>query len=175
MANIFNFIAFQLVWFISIFSAAAESSRYALIATALFIIIQLWLSPWKKTDIKLILLGLIAGMLLDSIWLNTMLMNYADKTFVYLAPCWIGCLWINFMLTLNHSLSWLQHKPALLALLCIVAAPLSYYAGSEAGAVTLNTPFLALALVSISWAIWIPVLMRFANHWREREEAEQHA
>ncbi len=170
MANIFNFIAFQLVWFVSIFSAANEKSQYALIATALFILIQLSLSPWKKTDIKLILLGLLAGMLLDSIWLNTQLMNYTDKTFTHLAPWWIGCLWINFMLTLNHSLSWLQQKPVILALLCIVAAPLSYYAGSEAGAVSFNTPLLALAVVSISWALWIPILMRLANYWRRKEE-----
>lgn len=170
MANVFNFIAFQLVWFISIFSAAANSSHYALLVTAMFIIIQLALSPWKKTDSKLILLGLAAGMLLDSVWLNLELMNYADKTFIHIAPWWIGCLWINFMLTLNHSLSWLQYKPVSLALLCIVAAPLSYYAGSEAGAVSLNTPVLALAVVSISWALWIPMLMKVANHWRYKEE-----
>ncbi|BDZ72749.1 MULTISPECIES: DUF2878 domain-containing protein [Methylophaga] len=172
MVNVFNFIAFQLVWFISIFSAAANSSHYALLATALFIIFQLALSPWKKTDIKLILLGLSAGMLLDTVWLNLDLMNYIDKTFIHVAPWWIGCLWINFMLTLNHSLSWLQRKPVLLGLLCIVAAPLSYYAGSEAGAVSLNTPFLALAVVSISWALWIPLLMQIANHWRHKEETE---
>jgi len=171
VANILNFVAFQLVWFIAIFSAASNKSFLAIPAVLFFAVVQIFYSRCKLTDLTLVLIGFVIGMTIDSIWLNLHWIDYSDIYFSSVAPLWIGCLWINFMLTLNHSMSWLNHRLLWLSVLSLIAAPLSYYAGARAGAIILNEPLLALIAVALSWAIWIPVAMHIANRLRNKEES----
>lgn len=175
MANILNFIAFQLVWVIVILSAAHQQLWYAMLATLMFAVVQVYFSRWRLTDIKLILLGLLAGMLLDTIWLNLGWIDYVGSSGAELVPWWIGCLWVNFMLTLNHSLSWLQYRLKMLAVLTMFAAPLSYLAGSKLGAVSFVDAGPAVMGLSLSWAILVPMLMCLARLWHQQEEAGKHA
>jgi len=175
MRNVLNFIAFQLVWLIVILAAANDKLTYALLATATFALIQVYFSRWRLTDIKLIGLGLLSGMMLDTIWLNLGWIAYADGQLGGLAPWWIGCLWVNFMLTLNHSLSWLQSRLKMLAMMTVFAAPLSYLAGSKLGAVTFLEPGISVLALSLSWALLVPMLMCLARLWHQQEEECNHA
>ncbi|MCX4190887.1 DUF2878 domain-containing protein [Methylophaga sp. OBS1] len=175
MRNVLNFVAFQAVWLIVILAAAAGKPAYALLATATFAVVQVYFSRWRVTDIKLIVLGLLAGMMLDTIWLNMGWIGYAHGDIGGLAPWWIGCLWVNFMLTLNHSLSWLQPRLKMLGMMTVFAAPLSYLAGSKLGAVTLLEPGMAVLSLSLSWALLVPMLMCLARLWHRQEEEENHA
>ena len=175
MANVFNFVAFQAVWFCVILAAAANMLPLAYLATLTFMLLQLYFSRWRLTDSKLVGLGLLAGMMLDTIWLNLGLIDYQQTTQTGLAPLWIGCLWINFMLTLTHSLSWLQQRTKLVVFCTLFAAPLSYLAGSKLGAVTLLQPGSATLALSLSWALMVPMLMALARVWQRQEEEGKHA
>jgi hypothetical protein len=175
MANLLNFLAFQAVWFVVILSAAGGKPVYGIVATLTFAIVQIMTSHWRMTDLKLLLMGLVAGMMLDTIWLNLGLISYAANGELAMAPLWIGCLWVNFMLTLNHSMQWLQGRIKLMTWLTLFAAPLSYLAGSELGAVVLNAPATACIALSLSWAVLVPMLMSLARVWRQQEQEGKHA
>lgn len=175
MANVLNFIAFQTVWFCVILGAAKDMLPIAYLATLTFILLQLYFSPWRVTDSKLLGLGLLTGMMLDTIWLNLGWIDYQQASQTGLAPAWIGCLWLNFMLTLTHSLGWLQQRTRLVVILTLFAAPLSYLAGSKLGAVSLIQPGSAVLALSLSWALMVPMLMSLARVWQRQEQEAKHA
>lgn len=175
MPNVLNFIAFQLVWFVVILSAAKGMILVGLLATLLFAVLQLFVSRYRQSDLKLLGLGFVAGMMLDSIWLNMGWIDYASSNTLGFAPLWIGCLWLNFMLTLNHSMSWMHSRLKMVAVMTLFAAPLSYFAGSKLGAVSLVEPAYAVPALSISWALLVPMLMCLARLWRQQETEVRHA
>lgn len=175
MANVFNFIAFQLVWFSVILTAANDMVLLGYGATLMFVVVQLYFSPWRLTDSRLILLGMVAGSMLDTIWLNLGWIGYEQAGQSGLAPVWISCLWINFMLTLTHSLSWLQQRTKLVVVMTLFAAPLSYLAGSKLGAVDFLEPGLAGLALSLSWALMVPLLLSLAHVWQRQEQEVKHA
>ncbi len=175
MPNVLNFVAFQLLWLLTVLVAAKDMASYAIIGTLLFVMVQLIFSAWRLADFKLLLVGLVAGILLDTIWLRQGWIVYASASDSGLAPLWIGCLWVNFMLTLNHSLSWLQQRLGWVVACTVFAAPLSYYAGQALGAVSFSQPLPAVIGLSLSWAVLVPVMMRLARYWRLHDERGKHA
>lgn len=175
MPNLINFVAFQLVWFVVILTAAKGIMVYGLMATLLFAVVQVLVSRFRLSDLKLLGLGLVAGMMLDTIWFNLGWIDYASPAGWTLAPVWIGCLWMNFMLTLNHSMSWLHSRLKMVSIMTMFAAPLSYLAGSKLGAVTIVEPALAIPALSLSWAMLVPMLMCLARLWRQQETGGSHA
>jgi len=166
MANILNFLAFQLVWFITVLTAAKGSSLYAIGSVIIFASMQLIFSHCRLADTKLLVSGLLIGMLLDTIWLNLGWIAYAADPQIGLPPLWIGVLWLNFMLTLNHSLRWLQKRYGLIVICTLVAAPLSYYAGSKLGAVSLVEFVPVLVALALSWSVVVPIFMALAERWQ---------
>lgn len=175
MPNVLNFVAFQLLWLLTVLVAAKDMAMYAIIGTLLFVTVQLIFSTWRLADFKLVVVGLVAGMLLDTLWLRQGWIVYASNSDSALAPLWIGCLWVNFMLTLNHSLSWLQQRLGWVVVCTVFAAPLSYYAASKLGAVSLSEPLLAVIGLSCSWAVLVTVMMKLARYWRLQDEEGKHA
>jgi len=175
MRNIFNFIAFQLVWLIAVLTAAKDTSLYALAAITLFAVLQLTCSHCRLADSKLIITGIVVGMLLDTVWLNLGWITYAADLETGLPPLWIAALWANFMLTLNHSLSWLQNRRVLLIVFTLFAAPLSYYAGAKVGAVTLVEVVPAVIALALSWSLVVPMFMALAMYWQQKDEEASYA
>lgn len=175
MANILNFLAFQSVWFITVLTAAKGSSLYAVGAVSIFAIVQVIFSQCRWADIKLLVTGLVVGMLLDSVWLNLGWIAYAADPQTGWPPIWIGALWLNFMLTLNHSLSWLKKRYGVIVICTLVAAPLSYYAGSKLGAVTLLEFVPALVALALSWSVAVPMFMALAERWQGDDKEARYA
>lgn len=175
MRKLLNFIAFQLVWLITVLTAAKGTSVYAMAAITLFAVLQLAYSHCRLADSKLIITGIVVGMLLDTVWLNLGWIDYAADLNTGLPPLWIAALWANFMLTINHSLSWLQHRRMLLVVFTLFAAPLSYYAGTKVGAVTLVEVVPAVIALALSWSLVVPIFMALATHWRQKNEETSYA
>ncbi|WP_438970462.1 DUF2878 domain-containing protein [Methylophaga sp.] len=175
MGNILNFIAFQLVWFVVVVTAAKETSIYAIAAITVFTAMQLLYSHCRLADSKLLVTGVIIGTLLDTVWLNLGWIVYAADTGTGFAPLWVAALWANFTLTLNHSLNWLKNRLSVLIPCSFLAAPLSYYAGSKLGAVSLPETVTAYTALAVSWSILIPVFMSLAKYWQHKDKEAEHA
>ena len=128
-----NFLLFQASWF----SAAFFTQHAAWLITGL-LLVHFLLSPRKWEDFKLFPLALF-GASLDKLHLligtfsNAVPFTAIDTFF----PLWLILLWIMFVLTLNHSLSWLTNKPLPIVIgFGACGGTLSYWAGIQAGALS---------------------------------------
>lgn len=158
MAALANFIGFQMVWFSAVLGAGADLGLLGPVAVLLFAGATLIRSPLFKRDLALIIALGVGGWIADSVLLNLGLIDYGANPWARLAPLWIVALWINFALTLNHSLAWLQDRWVVAALFGAIGGPLAYLAGSALGAATFprGAPA-ALTALGIVWAFASPL------------------
>ena len=156
-------------------SGAAGVNWPAVLMTVVFVLVHFRFYNWRISDARLIAAGLLVGLILDTAYSAAGLMAYNAQSWPPVAPWWILCLWVNFMLTLNHSLSWLLERYWLAALFAGIGSPLSYFAGQKLGALTWQQPEMLVLTAAVSWAIAIPFLLALASHWRKQEQAVNHA
>lgn len=173
--TILNFVLFQISWLVCVLSGAAGNNVPAILMTVLFVWIHHRFYPWFSVDLKLIAAGLMVGFMLDSSWSALGWMGYSAQSYPSIAPWWILCLWVNFMLTLNHSLAWMLPRWRLAAVCSAIASPLSYFAGSKFLAVEWLQPMEMLIAASVSWAFVVPMFLILANHLRKQQMERLHA
>lgn len=166
---------FQISWLVCVLAGAAGNNWPAMLMTVLFVFVHFRLFAWRYTDFRLIIAGLLVGLLLDSAYSAAGLMAYSAQSLPPIAPWWILCLWVNFVLTLNHSLSWLLERRWLAAVISAIGSPVSYFAGQKLGALNWLQPEMLVIVSAITWAIAVPLLLTLANYWRKQEQAMHHA
>lgn len=158
--NIINFILFQLVWVGFIYGASQNFiwGGYALLSVML--LWQLWPSRRDFNDIKIIVLCVILGMILDSIWAFSELIQYKvhwpEKL---VAPLWILAMWVAFGASINHSLRWIQGNIVIASILSAIGGPVSYLAAERFGAVTISNKWILIPSLSIGWFIVMAIII----------------
>jgi Protein of unknown function (DUF2878) len=164
MHPVLNFIASQVVWFLSLYGVGRGLHWLGSAAFLVFLGAQLGLSPDPRTDAKLALAAAGCGLILDTGYAQAGLLDYGAPVPVKgLAPYWILVMWANFGLTLNSSLRWLQRWLWPAAVCAALGAPAAYLAGVRLGAAaTLAPPMLVYAALGLSWAIAVPALLMLA-------------
>ncbi len=129
---------------------------------AAFIGYHFWISDCKKADAQLLLISIILGFIADSALVQLGLLRFEQALpWAGFAPIWIVSLWAGFALTLNHSMSFFQTRPALAVIFGFLGGPLAYYVAANIWkAAVFTAPALhvygALALV---WALMTPLLL----------------
>ena len=140
---IVNALAFQLCWF----ACVLGGSYAALLAVGLF---ALWHLPGtRKPEWLLLTMVTLCGLLWDTLLMHLGVIRFTQPQL--LIPLWLVLLWLAFAMTLWHSLAWCSRRLWLAAPCGAVAAPLSYSAGSQLGALELNS--YALPVISSGWAL----------------------
>lgn len=170
-----NFVFFQVLWFACIVGAASGVVWPGFVVLGLFLVWQLQPSRIALGDIRLILVAILLGILLDSLWPMFGVLSFATPVpLPSFAPVWIIFLWIGFALTINHSLAWLKEKLVIAVVLSFVAAPLSYFGGHRLGALdfTMSVP-MALLLLAFAWAIAFPLLVMFARYMQNKPQSSK--
>lgn len=163
--NIINFLALQINWFVAIYGAAKGVIWPCILITAWFVFWQLNPKRRHPNDIRLILLVIPIGLILDSLWQHLNLVEFVSSPLAPITPIWLMMLWISFALTFNHSMSWLKPKPGFAALLGIACAPMSYWGGSRLGGMEyLENIWLVSAIIGMSWAGVMWLLVTQSNH-----------
>lgn len=158
---IVNFLGFQSVWFLSLFGAGTGRAWLGAAGLVAFTVWHFRAMPNPRAELVIVLVSCALGFLVDTAFIQARLLSYAEPfPFAAVAPYWILGLWVNFALTLNGSLSWLQGRYLLAAVLGAVGGPLAYRAGVGLGAAELRASgevvYGALALV---WALAVPLLL----------------
>lgn len=76
-------------------------------------------------------------------------------------PFWLALLWVGFVLSLGHSLYWLNHLPRLFLIpIGAIVGTLSYLAGWRLDAVSLPMGVMYSSLIlAVSWAAILPLLV----------------
>ena len=163
-----NFLAYQAVWFISVYSAGSERSWPGVLAALLFACMQLTASKQRAADMRLVLVAVVLGAALDGTLSTTDLIRYRSSSWALPpggAPLWILALWAAFALTLNHSMRWLRGHPVLAAIVGAIAAPLAYASAANlTAALTFIAPtWRAEVCLAVGWAGALSVLAHLAT------------
>ncbi len=159
---------FNAVWFSSVLGAA---NGLPWLGPAVFVpFCVLTLARGGKAPADLAAMGVCAatGLILDSSYLWMGLVSYASPwPSSGLLPVWLLVMWLNFALTMNHSLSWLGSRPWLAAAFGSFGGATSYYAGARLGALNFQAdPVLAIGVIAVAWGIALPLLYRAAGALR---------
>jgi len=159
-----NFVLFQLGWFACVLGGA-------------------WLWPWAgvafvagasawhlsqvanpRGEVTLLGVAMLLGTVVDSVLPALGWVSFpSGQLHPAMAPVWIIALWALFAGTLNSSMQWLKGRYLLACAFAAVGSPLSFYAGSRLGAVTLLEPVPALAAQALMWALVLPLLVWLAG------------
>ncbi len=154
----FQLMSFNVIWLVAVLGGNTW-----IWIPLLILAINIWLSPTRSTDIKIIPLAIL-GLAVDSILIVTGVFYFSEL------PFWLATLWVGFVLSFGHSLHYLAKlKIWLLLPLGAIAGTWTYMAGWKLGAVTLplgtwNTVFILLPI----WALLLPVLVKADNLIRVR-------
>ena len=160
---IFNFLGFQVGWFVCVLTGSLS----ALLYTIIFVAIHFHFMG-NKQDGSLILLLLLIGFTSDTLLQITGLISFRGSVAInflyfqpfsidsfFIQPLWLACLWLLFGLTINHSLAWLFQYPKWCLVVSALIGPFSYYAGSALGAAVITSPLLLFFIVD--GIIWVAV------------------
>ena len=128
------------------------------------LLIHFYFAKRPRRELMLILSAAIIGAGYDSLLLAAGWVQYSSGLFSELvAPYWIITMWMLFATTLNVTFRWLHGRWALAALMGAFFGPMSYLAGSAAGAVELVNPLAALSSLGVAWALLMPGLLLVAR------------
>jgi hypothetical protein len=156
-----NVVGFQAVWLASIAGAGAGYAWTGPLAASLFTAAMLAFGDKAAADLRLLLVALPLGWLLDSAFAASGWLVYAEAwPWRWAAPVWIWALWLGFAMTLNHSMGFLRGKPWIAAIFGGLGGPLAYWTAAGAfDAVSFGrpVPWVLLAL-ALGWAAILPLI-----------------
>ncbi len=156
-----NFVGFQSVWFLSLFGAGTQRSWLGAVALVLFTAWHFRMAHNWRAELLLVAVACGVGLVVDTIFIQAHLLAYSEPLpFAAVAPYWILGMWINFALTLNGSMRWLQGRYLLAAGLGAIGGPLAYVAGVKLGAAALlASSTVVYGALAVVWAGAVPLLV----------------
>jgi hypothetical protein len=161
-----SLIGYQLVWFTAVIGAGRGLAWPGIVALLLYAAGQLGATHRYTTDLSLMAMAIVMGLLFDSGLIHAGLARYAAPwPFPGMTPAWILALWAAFSLTFTQSLAYLHTRLWLAAFLGAVGGPLAYL-GAQRGwqAITFTDPsWRALLYLSAGWGLATPALAWFAR------------
>lgn len=169
-----NLVGFNACWFALVIGAAQGLWWPGLAALAVFAIATLATSPWPRSDLKLVAAALGVGLVLETALVQGGIFRYATPIpSPALAPIWMLGLWVNFALSVNHSLGFLSGRVALAAVFGAIGGPLAYWGAARVfGAAEILAPApLALGILAVAYGLATPALAELGRRWRAAEEA----
>ena len=161
MAVFVNVCLYQLGWFACVFGAATGHPWFGMGLALGLVGVHLWLSGETRRQLTLIGAAAVIGLTMDSLQLWWGIFRFPSGTNIsWLAPLWVGVLWMQFATILPFSLRWLSNRYGLSAVLGFVGGPLAYYAGEKAGAVVFLAPRLPhFAVLAVFWSVALPAII----------------
>ncbi|HMB16266.1 MAG TPA: DUF2878 domain-containing protein [Pelovirga sp.] len=153
MNPLLNIAIYQLIWLVAVIGGES------LVGLALALIVgHFLLTPVPKTDLVLIALVLLIGILVDGTLRWSGFFSFAEDRFPI--PLWLGCIWMGLATVFNHSLGWLKNRLWLAMVLGAIGGPAAYIAGGRLGAAefSLSLPW-SIAALAIVWGGLVPGLV----------------
>ena len=167
--NIWNVISVDIGWGACVLGAAWGYHWLGMVVVLLLLIIHITVIERDKIWIVFIvaLMTIATGFLADTllILLGTVEPNRWLMPPPYTA-IWDLMIWVNFSLTLDRALRFLQKKTILAAVLGAIIAPPTYYAAGRLGALRFSEPsYLGLIWVGVIWFFVMPCLGLMAKRF----------
>lgn len=164
MNVLINAVAFKVAWVSTILGGANELPAIGPLVVFVAIAIHLWRVAKPGRELTLVLMTGAIGLCWDSVMVSAGWLAYPSGTFISgLAPYWILGMWMLFATTLNVSFRWLHLRLPLAAAIGAIFGPLSYMAGSAAGAVQILEATNVYLALGVGWALLMPGLLLLAG------------
>lgn len=163
-STLFNLGLFKLGWFACVFGAAAGRPGIGAAAVALAVVVHLVRTDNPQGEARLLLAAALIGLIWETTLVSGGILDYGDGSFAGgLAPYWIVGMWVLFATTMNVGMRWLRRSMAVAAIAGAIGGPVSFLAGERAGAVAFGDPVVSLAVISVGWALLLPLLVAIAQ------------
>ena len=156
---LYNAIVFNIAWFVCILGGSLYAVPFA------FVVIGIHLAFFSnnKTEIALIVVVLLLGVVVESVFIRAGLLIPPDGSLW--PPLWLICLWGFFATTLNHSLRWFQSHLPVALIMGAVSAPLTYLGGTRLNDFSMREPLiLTLVSMGVVWCVVFPFCLILARH-----------
>lgn len=164
MRNLLNYVGFQAGWLACVAGAGRGVFWLGPVAVAALCAAHLYFSADPAREGRRLAAVGLFGLLLESAAQGAGLYAYRGAPAAWLAPLWIGALWVLLAGTYGASLSWLARRPTLAAVLGAVASPLSFSAGARLGAASMLVPSPAgYAFLAALWCAALPLSFSVAR------------
>lgn len=167
--NIWNIISVDIGWGACVLGAAWSYHWLGMVVVLLLIIIHIAVIERNKIRIVFIvaLMTMATGFLADTLLI---LLGTVEPNRWLMPPpftaIWDLMIWVNFSITLDRALRFLQNKPFLAAVLGAILAPPTYYAAGRLGALRFSEPSsLGLLWVGVIWFFVMPWLGLMAKRF----------
>jgi hypothetical protein len=161
----FNALWFQSLWFLTVLGRDPM-----LLASIALLVLHLALVMKRRKELELLATVAIIGITVDT---GLSLANVFVFPHGSLIPLWLCCLWLAMAAALPRSLAFLQRHAFLPVLAGAVVVPLNYWAGARLGAVEFGYPLpQTLLLLSLIWALLLPLLLRVVSHITSQQPTE---
>lgn len=167
--NLFNFVLFQVLWFLCVLQANRTAAILALFGVALHLVL---VSRHPTREARFIIMAAALGVALDTLWQNLGVLRFPYNDGAYaegFVPVWLVGLWLAFVTTLGHSLAWIRQYPYLPFLVAPIAGPLAYYGAAELGPVEIGHGVWGIAALALGWLLLLPLQLRI-QLWLEQPE-----
>ena len=150
-----NLVFLNLLWPVHIVSAAAGMAWPGPLMVVVYGAWQLHARHRTPGDRRIVLVAFLVGLLLDSLWVQTGLLEFsADWPGYGFAPVWILSLWVGMALCFNQSLKVARRYLLPAGIFAMVFSPLSYYLASRVGAVTwVGDTVNIVVATGLAWAL----------------------
>ncbi len=160
-----NLPLFKAGWLAAVFTAASSMPLAGTAVIGVAVLVHLALSKNANAEFRLLTIAALLGLTWESLLVTAGLVEYNAESIVPgMAPYWIVAMWVLFATTINVGMRWLKKNIYVAAIAGGVGGPMSFLAGSKAGAVTFPDPTLSLIVIGVGWAVLLPVLVRVAMH-----------
>ena len=164
MNKLINAVGFQAGWWACVAGVGLGLEIESIVFCAVLAGLHLYASPAPRQECLLAVLTVIVGIGVDSLLQHLSIIQFDGKALDPLSPFWLWALWGIFALTLNSSLAFLQRQSLILsAILGLAFGPLTYCAGAQLGAATLDATLPHLLALALAWMLTLPLLVLAAQ------------
>jgi Protein of unknown function (DUF2878) len=160
-SKILNAVGYQAVWFVTLFSASKGNFWLGFFSSMVFSILMLCFGGKAKLDVRIVIIGLILGVSIDSAFAASGWIQYAMPwPAISMAPLWIIALWLSFSFTLNHSMSFLRQNYIAGAAFGFIGGPLAYWCADRVfDVIAYGTDmWLVMLGLGLCWGLVVPLI-----------------
>lgn len=160
-SKIANALGYQAVWFATLISVSKGHFWFGFFTSLVFATLMLCFGGKAKQDSRIVLIGLVLGMAIDTLFASTGWIQYEQSwPGMNVAPLWIIALWLSFSFTLNHSMDFLRRNCGLAAIFGLLGGPLAYWCADRVfNVIEYGTDIaFVMAGLGLCWGLVIPAI-----------------
>ena len=177
MKSLFFIIGPTIGWFACVIGAAKGLFWLGPLIVTLLVLVSVGIRGSRFLSRILILLSvsIIFGLIFDSLLISFDI--YTPKRWLMPAPLatlWLLALWVNFSITIDTSLKWLQNHLGYAAITGAIFGPIAYLSGQRLGALTIDrSTNLTIIILAMAWALAMVLLNIIAKSFPSPDKTLQ--